>query len=78
MLYTPLNQIAKMIREAGISQKSIAKKLNITETHLSKILNETADPSFSLYCKLCTRVQIYKLIDEKPKNNDSKINKESD
>lgn len=68
MLYTPLNQIAVMIREFGLSQKVLAKKLDISETHLSAVLNEKTEPSFKLYCQLCTRIEIYQIIDEKNKN----------
>lgn len=68
MLYTSLNQIAQMIRDAGLSQKSLAEKLGVSETHLSSVLNEKTEPSFKLYCKLCTRIEMYQLIDEKNKN----------
>lgn len=75
MLYTPLNQIAKMLREAGVSQKKLAEKLDISETHLSRILSEKTEPSFKLYGKLCTFTEMYQLINDQ---NDSKINDESD
>lgn len=57
-----------MIREFGLSQKVLAKKLDISETHLSAVLNEKTEPSFKLYCQLCTRIEIYQIIDEKNKN----------
>lgn len=76
MLYTPLNQIAIMIRELGFSQKVLAHKLGVSETHLSAVLNEKTEPSFKLYCQLCTRIEMYQIIDNKNQKNDNKINKE--
>lgn len=64
------SELAKTrIRELGITQAHLAKKLNIGESHLSQVINGKANPSVSLVSRLAKELvvlsnQLWHLDDE--------------
>ena len=56
MLYITIDELASKIKNIGVSQKKFCQRLNISETHLSRILNGKNQPSFKLYCSICDQV----------------------
>lgn len=52
------HRMSERRRELGITQKDMAKQINISNNHLSNIEKGNSSPSFELFCAICSFLKV--------------------